>query len=169
MKLNNKGVTIIELLVSVALVSVVLMFLYNLLSNVTFEKTTDFIASTNQANRIDIITTIENDLILDNDVELIKEDKREIIMEGKNGQYQIVITDDDLKYYFKGVKDTKFDIQNDWKIKGGKFGDIECISEGDKTKVIQITQCTIPVYTTNVNNKKDNNNTLDDIIFSFIK
>lgn len=165
MKLNNKGVTIIELLVSVALVSVVLMFLYNLLSNVTFEKTTDFIASTNQANRIDIITTIENDLILDNDVELVESQTtaRKVVMKGKNGQYQIVITDDTLKYSVKGV------LQNTWKIKGGKFGDIECISEGDKTKVIQITQCTIPVYTTNVNNKKDNNNTLDDIIFSFIK
>lgn len=165
MKLNNKGVTIIELLVSVALVSVVLMFLYNLLSNVTFEKTTDFIASTNQANRIDIITTIENDLILDNDVELVESQttSRKVVMKGKNGQYQIVITDDTLKYSVKGV------LQNTWRIKGGKFGDIECISEGDKTKVIQITQCTIPVYTTNVNNKKDNNNTLDDIIFSFIK
>ena len=42
MKLNNKGVTIVELLVSLALLSVVLMFLYNLLSNVTFEKNTDF-------------------------------------------------------------------------------------------------------------------------------
>ncbi len=165
MKLNNKGVTIVELLVSVALVSVVLMFLYNLLSNVTFEKTTDFIASTNQANRIDIITTIENDLILDNDVELVESQTttRKIVMKGKNGQYQIVITDDTLKYSVKGV------LQNAWKIKGGKFGDVECISKGDKTKVIQITQCTIPVYTTNVNNKKDNNNTLDDIIFSFIK
>lgn len=165
MKLNNKGVTIIELLVSVALVSVVLMFLYNLLSNVTFEKTTDFIASTNQANRIDIITTIENDLILDNDVELDESQttSQKVVMKGNNGQYQIVITDDTLKYSVKGV------LQNTWKIKGGKFGDIECISEGDKTKVIQITQCTIPVYTTNVNNKKDNNNTLDDIIFSFIK
>lgn len=165
MKLNNKGVTIIELLVSVALVSVVLMFLYNLLSNVTFEKITDFIASTNQANRIDIITTIENDLILDNDVELVESQttSRKVVMKGKNGQYQIIITDDTLKYSVKGV------LQNTWKIKGGKFGDIECISEGNKTKVIQITQCTIPVYTTNVNNKKDNNNTLDDIIFSFIK
>lgn len=165
MKLNNKGVTIIELLVSVALVSVVLMFLYNLLANVTFEKITDFIASTNQANRIDIITTIENDLILDNDVELVESQttSRKVVMKGKNGQYQIVITDDTLKYSVKGV------LQNTWKIKGGKFGDIECISEGNKTKVIQITQCTIPVYTTNVNNKKDNNNTLDDIIFSFIK
>lgn len=165
MKLNNKGVTIIELLVSVALVSVVLMFLYNLLSNVTFEKITDFIASTNQANRIDIITTIENDLILDNDVELVESQttSRKVVMKGKNGQYQIIITDDTLKYSVKGV------LQNTWKIKGGKFGDIECISEGNKTKVIQITQCTIPVYTTNVNNKKDNNNTLDDIMFSFIK
>ena len=165
MKINNKGVTIIELLVSVALVSVVLMFLYNLLSNVTFEKIIDFIASTNQANRIDIITTIENDLILDNDVELVESQttSRKVVMKGKNGQYQIIITDDTLKYSVKGV------LQNTWKIKGGKFGDIECISEGNKTKVIQITQCTIPVYTTNVNNKKDNNNTLDDIIFSFIK
>ena len=70
MKLNNKGVTIVELLVSLALLSVVLMFLYNLLSNVTFEKNTDFIANSNQANRIDIINTIENDLILDNNIEI---------------------------------------------------------------------------------------------------
>ena len=58
MKLNNKGVTIVELLVSLALLSVVLMFLYNLLSNVTFEKNTDFISNSNQANRIDIINKI---------------------------------------------------------------------------------------------------------------
>ncbi len=72
MKINNKGVTIVELLVSLALLSVVLMFLYNLLSNVTFEKNTDFIANSNQANRIDIIITIENDLILDNNIEIDK-------------------------------------------------------------------------------------------------
>ena len=80
MKINNKGVTIVELLVSLALLSVVLMFLYNLLSNVTFEKNTDFIANSNQANRIDIINTIENDLILDNNIEIENSEKSERII-----------------------------------------------------------------------------------------
>ena len=175
MKLNNKGVTIVELLVSLALLSVVLMFLYNLLSNVTFEKNTDFIANSNQANRIDIINTIENDLILDNNIEIDK----------------IIITENTLAYY---VNDS---IQNTWKIKGGKLGKINCENskggtntvdnatecKGDKGSLnitcpsnvitaldsIKITECTIPVYTENVDNSKENNNTLDDITFSFIK
>ena len=83
MKINNKGVTIVELLVSLALLSVVLMFLYNLLSNVTFEKNTDFIANSNQANRIDIINTIENDLILDNNIEIENSEKSERIIKLK--------------------------------------------------------------------------------------
>ena len=86
--------------------------------------------------------------------------------------------------------------QNTWKIKGGKLGEIncentlggtttsdnitECKSDSYNTPIvctdnvtsldsIKITECTIPVYTTNADNSKDNNNTLDDITFSFIK
>ena len=94
MKLNNKGVTIVELLVSLALLSVVLMFLYNLLSNVTFEKNTDFIANSNQANRIDIINTIENDLILDNNIEIDKNQTTEnrLVLKGTK-TYKIIITE----------------------------------------------------------------------------
>ena len=60
MKLDNKGISIIELIISISLISVVMLFLYNLLSNVTFEKDDDYFASLNQANRIEIISTIED-------------------------------------------------------------------------------------------------------------
>lgn len=194
MKLNNKGVTIIELLVSVALLSVVLMFLYNLLSSVTFEKDNDFIANSNQANRIDIINTIESDLILDNNIEIDKNKDNILILKGTmkgTTTYKIVITENTLAYY---VNDS---IQNTWKIKGATLGNINCnktkggtntsndVTECSDNPIknrsschkltssqmdsIKITECSIPVYTKNVNNTKDNNNTLDDIIFSFIK
>ena len=192
MKLNNKGVTIVELLVSLALLSVVLMFLYNLLSNVTFEKNTDFIANSNQANRIDIINTIENDLILDNNIEITSIDDKNLVLILKGNQnYKIEIKNDEntLAYYVNNS------IQNTWKIKGGKLGKINCENtkggtntvdnatecKGDNLNItcpsnvitaldsIKITECTIPVYTENVDNSKENNNTLDDITFSFIK
>lgn len=192
MKINNKGVTIVELLVSLALLSVVLMFLYNLLSNVTFEKNTDFIANSNQANRIDIINTIENDLILDNNIEIDKNqtnDNRLILNGAKT--YKIIITENTLAYYVNNS------IQNTWKIKGATLGNINCnktkggtntsndVTECSDNPInnpsscrklsssqmdsIKITECTIPVYTENVDNSKENNNTLDDITFSFIK
>lgn len=192
MKINNKGVTIVELLVSLALLSVVLMFLYNLLSNVTFEKNTDFIANSNQANRIDIINTIETDLILDNNIEIDKNQTTEnsLVLKGTT-TYKIVITENTLAYY---VNDS---IQNTWKIKGATLGNINCnktkggtntsndVTECSDNPInnpsscrklsssqmdsIKITECTIPVYTENVDNSKENNNTLDDITFSFIK
>lgn len=194
MKINNKGVTIVELLVSLALLSVVLMFLYNLLSNVTFEKNTDFIANSNQANRIDIINTIENDLILDSNIEITSiDDKNLVLILNGNQNYKIVINNDEntLAYY---VNDS---IQNTWKIKGATLGNINCnktkggtntsnnVTECSDNPInnpsscrklsssqmdsIKITECTIPVYTENVDNSKENNNTLDDITFSFIK
>ena len=192
MKLNNKGVTIIELLVSVALLSVVLMFLYNLLSSVTFEKDNDFIANSNQANRIDIINTIESDLIKENSISIDGSQTTEsrLVLKGTK-TYKIAITENVLSYYVGEA------IQNSWKIKGATLGNINCnktkggtntstdVTECSDNPInnpsschkltssqmdsIKITECTIPVYTKNVNNTKDNNNTLDDIIFSFIE
>ena len=139
MKLNNKGVTIIELLVSVALLSVVLMFLYNLLSSVTFEKDNDFIANSNQANRIDIINTIESDLILDNNIEIDKNKDNILILKGTmkgTTTYKIVITENTLAYY---VNDS---IQNTWKIKGATLGNINCNkTKGGTNTSNDVTEC----------------------------
>ena len=66
MKLNNKGVTLIELLISVVLVSIIMGFMYKLLLDVTNMQTNDSFATNNQLKRNEIIKTIENDLIDEN-------------------------------------------------------------------------------------------------------
>lgn len=197
MKLNNKGVTIVELLVSMALLSVILMFLYNLLSNVTFEKNSDFIASANQANRIDIIMTIEDDLLKDNNVIIVSKYDNDLILKGTLKKYRITLVDNNLAYYVSELSRDNWQIQNTWEIKNGTLGKIDCGNTNmsslesnvnasecksgsansnltcrdviNSYESIVITECKIPVYTTNVNNTQDNNNTLDDIIFSFIQ
>lgn len=197
MKLNNKGVTIVELLVSMALLSVILMFLYNLLSNVTFEKNSDFIASANQANRIDIIMTIEDDLLKDNNVIIVSKSDNDLKLKGTLKKYRITLVDNNLAYYVSELSRDNWQIQNTWKIKNGTLGKIDCGNTNmsslesnvnasecksgsansnltcrdviNSYESIVITECKIPVYTTNVNNTQDNNNTLDDIIFSFIQ
>lgn len=200
MKLNNKGVTIVELLVSMALLSVILMFLYNLLSNVTFEKNSDFIASANQSNRIDIIMTIEDDLLKDNNVTIVSksDNGNELILKGSLKKYKITLVDNkSLAYDVSELSRDNWQIQNTWKIKNGTLGKIDCGNTNmnslesnvnasecksgsansnltcrdviNSYESIVITECKIPIYTTNVNNTKDNNNTLDDIIFSFIQ
>ena len=62
MKLNKKGITIIELIVSVALISVIMLFMYKLLADITFQKENDYFASVNQEQRIEIIDKIETTL-----------------------------------------------------------------------------------------------------------
>ncbi len=197
MKLNNKGVTIVELLVSMALLSVILMFLYNLLSNVTFEKNSDFIASANQSNRIDIIMTIEDDLLKDNNVIIVSKYDNDLILKGTLKKYRITLVDNNLAYYVSELSRDDWQTQNTWEIKNGTLGKIDCGNTNmsslesnvnasecksgsansnltcrdviNSYESIVITECKIPVYTTNVNNTQDNNNTLDDIIFSFIQ
>lgn len=171
MKLNKKGISIVELIVSIGLMSVVMIFLYNLLSNVTFEKDDDYIASLNQANRIEIISTIENDLICDNTVTynalIDNTPEGQTLKLSGSKTYTITTFKDSGKY--KITYNSGGTIQT-WTIKGGSYGKIVCKENNDPHPYeTVVTQCTIPIYTTNINNKKGNNNTLDDIIFTFIK
>lgn len=62
MKLNKKGMTIIEILISVVLVSVVLMFLFRLLVELRAEDEKSEYASKNQLNRAELVDLIESDL-----------------------------------------------------------------------------------------------------------
>ena len=62
MKLNNKGMTLMELLVSIVLVGIVLTFLFQLLTDLQHETENNNYAYNNQVNRTDAIYTIEKDL-----------------------------------------------------------------------------------------------------------
>lgn len=63
MKLNNKGVTLVELIISISLISIVVMFLFRLLVDVRYsENNTDYNRE-NQQTRAIIIKTLETDFL----------------------------------------------------------------------------------------------------------
>lgn len=169
MKLNNKGLSIIELIITMALLSVILLFMYRMLSEITFQKENEFFASVNQFQRAEIIDTIEKYIEKDN-----------ITGYDLSGQ-TITLKKDSSKLYTISIQNEKtITIRNGnnngtpyntWDIKGGKIDVPRCEEkriEKDGTKLATINMCTIPVYTTNNQNTKENNNTIDDITFYFI-
>lgn len=167
MKLNNKGMTMVELIVSVALISVVLLFLYNLLSSVTFERNNDFIANSNQANRIDIVTTIEDDLICDN-ITSYNISGKNLTLTGEN-TYEIsyyTVKENDKNIYKLQYK-VKGEIKKTWTINKAKIEDIICTDIGDGALTNKLYTCSFIVTTSNKNNSVSNNNTLDDITLTF--
>lgn len=62
MKLNNRGISLMELLVSIILISIVLVFLFQILTDLKDETSNNDYAYNNQINRMEIIKTIEDDL-----------------------------------------------------------------------------------------------------------
>ena len=165
MKLDNKGISIIELIISISLISVVMLFLYNLLSNVSFEKDDDYFASLNQANRIEIISTIEDNLMCYSvDNYEIKGDN-ELELTSGSDTFNIKIDRANNKVSFNKDATTI----GKWTIKNATIGKITCNDVGDGIETTKYTQCTIPIYTTNINDSENNNNTIDDITFTFKK
>lgn len=63
MKLNNKGITLVEIVISVALISIVLIFLFNLLIQVNNENADNEIKSSYLVNQSTFIKQIEEDFI----------------------------------------------------------------------------------------------------------
>lgn len=63
MKLNNKGITLVELIISISLISIVIMFLFRLLVDIRYsENSTDFNRA-NQQTRAIILKTIQEDFL----------------------------------------------------------------------------------------------------------
>ena len=61
MRLSNKGMSLMELLISIALVGVVLVFIFQLLVDLKDEKETNNFVYDNQLNRIQAIKVVEDD------------------------------------------------------------------------------------------------------------
>ena len=63
MKINRKGMTLVELIISIALLSVVLGFLFKILLDVKYESEHAGYATNNQINRAEIIRTVQEDIL----------------------------------------------------------------------------------------------------------
>lgn len=60
--MNKKGFTMVELMVSIGLIAIVMVFLVRLLVDVRYDVTNELYDTKDQINRAEIIKTIENDL-----------------------------------------------------------------------------------------------------------
>lgn len=159
-KMNNKGMTLIEMIICLSLMSVVVLVMYGLISNINNLENSNGYALQNQDNRLEIIKTIETDLIETKLVNVVVK-KESIDLEFSNGNtgylkyYQVdgnnyveYVASDLIKYKWK-MKDANIDYQNS----------IVCFDEINETESILII---------NIKINKDNNitNSLNDIFIS---
>lgn len=191
--MNNKGFSLVETIIAVALISVVMVFLYELLADVNERITNNAIALANQEERLEIIKYIQNDLdgtTIDginysNDLITIQYDTREsttILM----GTEKVSLDEEGLFYNEYYIKVTnKAGNVSKWYMDEAILGNL---STSDFTSNAQIClnksvsnnfnslYINIPVYTTNTSNtyctasssKNCSNKQIDDITIEFV-
>ena len=180
MKLNNKGMTLMELLISIVLIGIVLTFLFSLLNDLQFETNNNNYAYYNQVNRIDTIYTIEKDLqnytlvgIEDASVEgkitikfhyLKGSETDTAILESDAHEYRDALGVTKTKYYLRytNVNDEKFS----WEMKGAELDPCATFNYYiDNSSNSYYFKINIPLYNNvfNPKNNKDKNNFVDDI------
>lgn len=165
-KMNNKGSTLLELIISIALISVILVFMVRLLVDLNDSETNNKYAKKNQVIRAEILRTIENDL----------QNKIITNIRDNSTTSNLIIT-----FKFDGNKESNINVLKDkltykntdgktrtWTLKEGYFNITKSPVDFSQDENIYSLIIDIPVYTTNEFNTKNNNNLLDDILVSYI-
>lgn len=165
-KMNNKGSTLLELIISIALISVILVFMVRLLVDLNDSETNNKYAKKNQVIRAEILRTIENDL----------QNKILTDIRDNSTTSNLIIT-----FKFDGNKESNINVLKDkltykntdgktrtWTLKEGYFDITQSPVDFSQDENIYSLIIDIPVYTTNEFNTKNNNNLLDDILVSYI-
>lgn len=166
MKLNNKGNSLIELIISIALMSVVLVSMVRLLVDLNNTNTNNDYAKNNQIIRSEILRVIENDLNnnkLSNITDRSTKDNLNFTMEFQDKNATIKATKDKLTY-----------TSSDGNIRTWTMEDASIYTNKAKVKFskddnnqIFTLQIDIEIHTQNDNNTVSNNNLLDDILISY--
>lgn len=172
-KINKRGSTLLELVISIALISIILVFLMRLLVDLNNTETNNVYAKDNQINRAEILRMIENDLnsntITNIDSTGSTSNNLKIKFTFKNNKTSIIDATENKFTYKSSSNSTR-----NWTIDGGKIYTKKAnVSYSDDkinevNKRIYTLQIDIEVHTTNDKNKFGNNNLLDDILISYI-
>lgn len=162
--LNKKGSSLVELVISIALMSVVLVFMMKLLVDLNNTETNNSYAKKNEVIRSEIIRMIGNDLnenILSNVSINTNENELKIDFSFNNKTSEIIVTNNTLAYTSTNGQLRK------WTLKQGEFN-TSCVdykmSEANELAAFEIG---IQVHTSNDLNNEMNNNILDDILISY--
>lgn len=184
MKLNNKGMTLIELLLSIALVGLVLVFLFQLLNDLQHETDNNNFAYNNQVNRIDAIYAVEKDLqkytlvgvedaSSDNNIVIkfnyIKGDGlQSAILRSDFNTYIDEYGDEKIKYYLRYTSYS--DEQFSWEMKGAELDTCGTFKYYvDSSSNSYYFKINIPIYNSvyHDRNNEDRNNAVDDIEITY--
>lgn len=162
--MNNKGSSLLELIISIALISVILVFMVRLLVDLNDSETNNKYAKKNQVIRAEILRTIENDI----------QNKTLTYVEDLSTSSNLIV-----KFYFDDLqsslsvlkdkltyKDTNDKIRT-WTLKEGSFNINEADVFFSYDENIFSFVIDIEVYTNNEFNTQNNNNLLDDILISY--
>ncbi len=184
-KLDNKGMTLVEIIVSVVLISIVLVFLFRLLVDLRNETSNNNYAYNNQVNKAEIVYNVQNDLHryeLKNVTSSTSSNRVTVTFtwalnrsEGGNASSQVSTLEawkDSSDNYFVKYTDVDKDNVQTWKIK-------DAIIDLTNTNIIEMHQTNnymyfkvrLFVYNKPFNelNCAESNNEVDDIEISFSK
>ncbi len=181
MRLNKKGISIIELLITIILISIVLVFLFQLLVDIENETESNNYSYNNQLNRMDALFKIDKDLnTLNPDKTLVRLTKLAIKDPRTEIPFDITFT---LKDSEGGKKDVNFQVKYDegkysikylgydgnnttWNMKNVEFDPCGrfVLGKSDKRFYIRLN---IFVYNKpeHERNNRDYNNLIDDFEF----
>lgn len=190
--MDKKGFTMTELMVSIAIIAVVMVFLVKMLIDVRYDNRNELYDTKNQINRAEIIKTIQNDLyenvitsINDSgsaDNELVININAININTNSNTSAKIeAVTQDGeeyIKYKSTSNKNYKWMIERNNKETYIKKNDIvlsviECSNEGKTEKEPncdtqdKIIRINIPIIIDNSTLRRDNDSQMDNIILTF--
>lgn len=168
-KLNKKGSTLLELIISIALISIILVFLTRLVVDLNNSQTNNEYAKNNQINRAEIIRAIESDLKVNviTNISSTSSAANKLIITftfKDGGTGVITATSDKLTY-----KSSEGNART-WTMNGGTIytSTAKVYYNKDSVERIYTLQIDIEIHTTNDKNKIGNNNLLDDILISYI-
>jgi uncharacterized repeat protein (TIGR02543 family)/prepilin-type N-terminal cleavage/methylation domain-containing protein len=179
---NKKGITLIELLVTLLLVSIVVVFIYRLILNVNSQTTNPEFAMSNQTIRTEIIRTVEADLV-SHDIT-----KLEVVQQDEDNNYNpsIYFVEKDKKSVLsiideKSIQYTSFAGQTQrWEVVDC-FINFDPSEEGEKSGIVysqngvgnSTAAVTVNIVISNDNEHnsgvtEENNNLKDDILISYL-
>lgn len=166
---NKKGTTLVEVIISIALISIVLAFMIKLLIDINNTDTNNKYAKGNQIKRAEIIRTIEND-IKDKVITQITNNTTDKTIEIKyndNSSSKISLTDKTVKYTDTNNKTEKWTLDE-----GTIYTDNITINLNYNNSLgsdsIYALLIDIEIHTANENNTVGKNNTIDDILINYI-
>lgn len=173
--MNKKGFTMTELIVSIAIIAVVMIFLVNLLVDIRYDKKNELYDTKNQINRAEIIKTIQNDLdgkiITDITDGSYSNNLVVNIKTDDNSTHTIQADNNHISYISSSGKKTKWSLEknndetyiktSDVELKVIKCPNLTCDSN-DKIIIINI-----PIIVDKSKLRENNDSQMDNIILTF--